>query len=463
MTQTARSLAIPYEAARDRFVRAFREAETSGESIRLAKRTTNLFRPRRSLAARRIPVDGLDRVFDVDVDAKAARVGGMTDYRTFTDATLPCGLMPAVVPELRSITVGGALTGIGIESSSWLHGLVHEAVDEIEILTGSGEVLVADRNGPHADLFFGFPNSYGTLGYALSVRVRLQEVSPCVRLMHVRFSSPDDLFTALADICDSGVHDETPVDFVDGSVFAADEAYLSLGSFVDDPDCGPPSDYTWMRIYHRSIRERSADLLTTQGYLWRWDTDWFWCSGNLGFERPCVRALAGPELLRSTTYRRILSLEHRWQITRRIRAIRREPRREAVIQDVEIPIGRAGDFLRFFHDEIGILPIWICPTRAQPESDRFPLYSMRPDELYVNFGFWSSVELEPGMDESHHNRRIEAAVEELGGRKSLYSTAFYDRETFDRIYNAEEYERLKVSYDPKGRLPSLYAKTVDRV
>ncbi|MCE7883785.1 MAG: FAD-binding oxidoreductase [Actinobacteria bacterium ATB1] len=224
MTQTARSLAIPYEAARDRFVRAFREAETSGESIRLAKRTTNLFRPRRSLAARRIPVDGLDRVIDVDVDAKVARVGGMTAYRTFTDATLPCGLMPAVVPELRSITVGGALTGIGIESSSWLHGLVHEAVDEIEILTGSGEVLVADRNGPHADLFFGFPNSYGTLGYALSVRVRLQEVSPCVRLMHVRFSSPDDLFTALADICDSGVHDETPVDFVDGSVFAADEA-----------------------------------------------------------------------------------------------------------------------------------------------------------------------------------------------------------------------------------------------
>ncbi len=213
---------------------------------------------------------------------------------------------------------------------------------------------------------------------------------------------------------------------------------------------------------HHAVRERDSDLLTARGYLWRWDTDWFWCSGNLGFERTWVRALAGRELLRSTTYRRLLALEHRWQLTARKRRLTGENQREPVIQDVEIPIERAGDFMRFFADEVGIVPVWVCPVRASEDAGRFPLYAMRNGALYVNFGFWSSVELLPGMSEHHHNRRIEAVVEDLGGRKSLYSTAFYDRAEFDRIYDIGAYEKLKTTYDPDGRLPDLYAKTVMR-
>ena len=26
-------------------------------------------------------------------------------------------------------------------------------------------------------------------------------------------------------------------------------------------------------------------------YLWRWDTDWFWCSGAFGVQNPTVRRL----------------------------------------------------------------------------------------------------------------------------------------------------------------------------
>ena len=37
----------------------------------------------------------------------------------------------------------------------------------MEVLTGSGEVVTATPDGEHADLYRGFANSYGTLGYAL--------------------------------------------------------------------------------------------------------------------------------------------------------------------------------------------------------------------------------------------------------------------------------------------------------
>ena len=75
-------------------------------------------------------------------------------------------------------------------------------------------------------------------------------------------------------------------------------------------------------------------------------------------------------------------------------------------------------------------------------------------------GFWSSVALAPGMDPAHHNRWVEAEVDRLGGRKSLYSTSFYDEDRFWSLYNGPVYRRLKQRYDPEGRLLDLYDKCV---
>ncbi len=70
-----------------------------------------------------------------------ADVEGMTTYEAFVDETLRHGLLPTVVPQLKTITVGGAVSGVGIESSSFRYGLVHETVEEMEILTGNGRIV----------------------------------------------------------------------------------------------------------------------------------------------------------------------------------------------------------------------------------------------------------------------------------------------------------------------------------
>ena len=95
---------------------------------------------------------------------------------------------------------------------------------------------------------------------------------------------------------------------------------------------------------------------------------------------------------------------------------------------------------------------------------RWPLYEFDPQTTYVNVGFWSTVPLPEGVspDEGRVNRRIEEKVTELDGRKSLYSTAFYDRQTFWSIYGGSEYQSLKERFDPDGRLLDLYAKVVER-
>ena len=427
-----------------------------GAPVRLAKRTSNLFRPRSRTDTPGLDVSSFDGVIAIDPDAATAEVGGMITYESLVDATLPHGLMPKVVPELKTITVGGALTGLGIESSSWRNGMPHESVLEFDVLTGDGRIVTATPEGQHSDLFYGFPNSYGTLGYALRVKLALEEVHPFVHLRHLRFSSIEELTPTLVEVCDSGVYDTEPVAFVDGVVFSAGECYLTLGSWANEAPF--TSDYTHMDIYYRSLQERREDWLTVRDYIWRWDTDWFWCSGAFMAQRPLVRRLLGAKRLRSNNYWKVMAFEERYRPMATLDRIKGKPPRENVIQDIEVKVDRLVEFVNDFLAEVPILPFWLCPLR--PTGKHWDLYQMDPDALYVNVGFWSSVELATGMDPAHHNRWVEEEVERLGGRKSLYSTAFYSRERFWEMYNGVVYDRLKGRYDPDRRLHDLYDKCV---
>jgi FAD/FMN-containing dehydrogenase len=423
---------------------------SSAAPVRLRKRTSNLFRPRQD--AQRVLLDGttLDHVIAIDPLARTAEVEGMTTYADLVDATLPHGLAPAVVPELKSITVGGAATGLGIESSAFRFGLVHETVDEFDVLVADGRVLHCSPT-EHADLFCGFPNSYGSLGYATRLTVRLIPVAPFMRLSHERFSDPGRYFAAIAAECANPT-----CDYLDGVFFGTGDFVLTRASMVARLPAGAAvSDYTWMRQYWRSLRERAADYLTTGDYLWRWDTDWFWCSRNVGAHLAPVRMLAGPRLLSSVTYQKVMRAGQRYPL-KALQHLR--PRAESVIQDVDIPLARAASFLAQLHAEVGIIPVWVCPFRVT--TDRCPLYRLRTDTPYVNFGFWDTVRSR--HRDGHYNAIVEQLVARHGGKKSLYSRSTFDEQAFWSMYDRQAYEKLKREYDPTGRFPGLYEKTVGR-
>ena len=115
-------------------------------TVRLAKPTSNLFRAREKATVKGLDVSGLTGVISVDPDARTADVAGMCTYEDLVAATLPYGLSPLVVPQLKTITLGGAVTGLGIESASFRNGLPHESVLEMDILTGTGEIVTASRD-----------------------------------------------------------------------------------------------------------------------------------------------------------------------------------------------------------------------------------------------------------------------------------------------------------------------------
>ncbi|MGA5462799.1 FAD-binding oxidoreductase [Mycobacterium sp. NPDC050041] len=447
-----------HAAGVERLLASYRAIPPSA-TVRLAKPTSNLFRKRAESTAKGLDTSGLTGVIAVDPDRRTADVAGMCTYENLVAATLPYGLSPLVVPQLKTITLGGAVTGLGIESASFRNGLPHESVLEMDILTGTGEVLTATPD-QHGDLFRTFPNSYGTLGYTVRLKIELEPVKPFVALRHLRFDSLDDLVAAMDRIVETGALDGDPVDYLDGVVFSADEGYLCVGVRTGTP--GPVSDYTGQDIYYRSIQHPAGekhDRLTIHDYLWRWDTDWFWCSRAFGAQNPRVRRLWPRLFRRSSFYWKLIGYDQRFDIADRIEKRNGRPPRERVVQDIEVPIGRTAEFLRWFLDNVPIEPVWLCPLRLRDEGG-WPLYPIQAHHTYVNVGFWSSVPV--GPEDGYTNRLIERKVSELDGHKSLYSDAYYTPEEFDDLYGGETYKTVKKTYDPDSRLLDLYAKAVER-
>lgn len=313
--------------------------------------------------------------------------------------------------------------------------------------------------------FTAFPNSLGSLGYATRLRIELQPVRRYVALRNVCFTNLDALVEAIDEVMTTGAYGGRDVDAMDGVMFSTDEAYLVLASFTDTAP--GVADYTGQGIYYRSLRERGQDFLTAHDYLWRWDTDWFWCSRAFGAQHPVIRRLWPARYRRSDVYHRLVGWEHRYGVAARVDRWRGLPPRERVVQDVEIPLDATAGFLRWFAGHVPMSPVWLCPLRlrepAGPGSATvWPLYPLRPGESYVNVGFWGTVPIASGAVDGDVNRAVEWAVSESGGHKSLYSDAYYDRATFDRLYGGATWRDVKDRYDPDHRLTGLYEKAVGR-
>ncbi len=248
------------------------------------------------------------------------------------------------------------------------------------------------------------------------MRIELAPVHPYVRLRHVRFSDLPTIAEAIEQVMSTGSYDGDAVDFLDGVVFSRGESYLCLGTWADHAP--RTSDYTGREIYYRSLRTRSSDCLTVRDYLWRWDTDWFWCSRAFGAQNPLLRRVWPKRLLRSDVYspaprageslsgRRAAGPLASSSRPRAGRAGRRDPGRRGQ------PSSSTGSSVRF-----RIEPIWLCPIRLRDNgSDRGAGRCIRcsPECTMSTSASGRPSRSLPGAADGDVNRAIEAAVTALG-------------------------------------------------
>ena len=77
-----------YDALRSTLLAQYQSIPT-GAPVRLAKRTSNLFRPRDAVSTPGLDVAAFDGVLHVDPESRTAEVLGMTTYEHLVAATLP--------------------------------------------------------------------------------------------------------------------------------------------------------------------------------------------------------------------------------------------------------------------------------------------------------------------------------------------------------------------------------------
>ncbi|KAI8264869.1 Delta(24)-sterol reductase [Colletotrichum sp. SAR11_239] len=119
------------------------------------------------------------------------------------------------------------------------------------------------------------------------------------------------------------------------------------------------------------------------------------------------------------------------------------------------------NFIDYVADNMEIWPLWLCPLRAI-EAPSFHPYTTEPGgdapQPMLNVGVWghSSKKIDRFM---RQNRDLEAKLMELGGRKVLYSHAYYTEKEFWDMYDKDWYTKLRERYNATS-LPDVYDKVV---
>lgn len=422
--------------------------DTGDGQLRLAKSTvSNLFRyQRRGPAGRRLSLSEFDGVIHLDAGRRQLNVEGLATQETIVAHCLPQGLLPLVTPELRHITIGGAIVGIGIESSGFRHGFVHDGLVEADVLLPGGEVATCSRDNEHADLFRALPNSYGTLGYILRARIALQPALPFVHLAVRRYGDADEYLDAMRE---ATIHDD--VDFVEGLFLGDRRFFLMVGRFRDDMPA--PDDIVRRHVFWKLVTERSEIFLRTEDYIFRYDYDWFWNVPDTG-PYGLFRRLAPRRWRNSGFYTRYAALKR--NVTEFLPGDSSEDT-EPLIQDWEVPWRHAGELVRFCLENVDLdgRPWAALPIRP---ASRPTLYPVEPGELLFNLGCYCQVRKPAGKPPYHYTRIMDRKCFELDGIKMLYSSTFLDEPAFDARFNGSAYRALKRKYDPQGRAPTLFEK-----
>src|SRR5689334_17038817 len=233
-----------HHAKVQRIARQLRE-RTEKTPISLRKRAVSHQVPKAGDLRRhddKIDISDLNTIIHVDPVHRICVAEAGVTFVDLVAATLRHGLVPIVVPELKTITIGGAVSGCSIESMSYRYGGFHDTCLEYEVVTAQGEVLTCKPDNDHALVFQMVHGSFGTLGILTKLTFRLVPAKPFVRVDYEKYATLVEYQAAIERHFTS-----QDVDFMDGIMHRPDELVLCVGRFVDTVPY--TNAYDWTKVY----------------------------------------------------------------------------------------------------------------------------------------------------------------------------------------------------------------------
>lgn len=300
-----------------------------------------------------VDVTPLHHVLEVDVQRQLAICEGEVDMGQLCKATLPHGLVPAVVPELETFTVAGLINGLGLETSSHRHGIFPMNVPWFEVVLGNGERIHVDDQ-QHRDLYQTLPGSYGTLGIVTRAAVQLVPCKPYVRSSYRHFERTSDYVAAFGHALDAH-------DFVEGFIVGPSSHVLIASDFSEhvpgmEVFQAMKAGNLWYHEYSESMASSAGEsLVPTYEYLFRHMRSLLWVSRFANFLH-----LPMTKLGRWVLDRRVMHELQRFGLASAIPHEARE--RSVVMQDVAVSLDRLEAGIEYAKQHFGVYPFWNCPA-----------------------------------------------------------------------------------------------------
>ena len=344
------------------------------------------------------------------------------------DFLIPKGYILSVTPDMSHLTMGGIVAGIGGGSSSFRHGYFHEILTQFDIIIGNGELLTCSPN-QNEDLFYGVPNTLGTLGYITQMTLTIRKCKPYVKTTNYLFHDSERFFNHLEQY-----QQDATVDFLDGTIFGENQFVLVVGQFKDTLE-GTLDNFVNDKVYWQSILKEKTHWFTTKAYIYRWDTDMYYTSMiipswmNKSSIRKCIPANCIPYIKKALPYVGV------------------DNDISDIVADVLIPFPKMRTFYQWYQQHIGLYPVYICPAQS---GDNFSFWKK---DLLCDFGIGYGIETD---NAAAKRNAIEHKMLELRGRKFLYSRTTMSEDNFWKLYNKDAYMGLRKKYHAKS--PQWYDK-----
>lgn len=413
-------------------------AHPKGTPVSLKKASVSHQVPKRGDLRHRdtkIDVSDLTEILEIDPEKRICVAEAGVTFVDLVTATMKHGLVPIVVPELKTITIGGAVAGCSIESMSFVHGGFHDTCLEYEVITARGEVLVCTPDNAHALVFQMMQGAFGTLGVLAKLTFKLVPAKPFVRLHYETYPSAAAYREAIER--HAAVRD---VDFIDGIIHAPNRYVLCLGTFVERAPY--TSDYSWMKVYFESTATRTEDYLSTPDYFFRYDRG----VTNVRPNSKVGRFLFG-KFMASSEWLRLGEKLH-WALAKE---------KPTVTVDIFIPISKVEEFLVWYERELNFYPLWMVPYRRVRDYEWLVpgFYERMKDDMFVDLAIYGMRQ----RGDTNYHRVMEKKLQELGGIKTLISHNYYGEDEFWTIFNKPNYDAVKAVTDPDNLFRDLYTKT----
>ena len=386
-------------------------------------------------ADEKLDVSDLNEVLHIDAENKVCIAEPGVTFVDLVKATMKHNLVPTVVPELKTITIGGAVAGCSIESMSYKLGGFHDSCLEYEIITAKGDILICTPDNDNSLLFQMAHGTFGTLGIIAKLKFKLIPAKPFVKVAYEKYDNLEDYKAAIW-----GHYKKKDVDFMDGIIHSPTEYILSVADFVDTAPY--THSYDWMRIYYKSTKERKEDYLKMSDYFFRYDNGVTNVTPKSFFGR-----LFFGKFLNSGNVLRLVE-KFRWLIP---------ASKIPITVDLLIPFSKTSEFMEWYQKEVNHFPLWCVPYKLVRNYEWISpeLLSKTNDQLFLDLAIYGMKR----KSDKNYYKIIEDKLMEIGGIKTLISGNYYSESDFWKNYNKENYFKVKEKTDPNNIFRDLYVKT----